>query len=574
MTRCVAPARAFMLVVVASLLLPEGAVRAAVGPPPFELGRAGGRLVTALRAEPKTFNPLLAVDAPSKEVIWRIAGDLIHINRETHATEPALATGWKASRDGRRYTVHLRRDVRFSDGHHFDADDVVFSFQAYLDERVGSPQRDLLVVEGQPIVVTKIDAFTVAVDMAAGYAAAERLFDSVAILPRHKLEAAWRAGRLRDAWGIGTPPTEIVGLGPFRLREYRPGERVVVERNPYYWQRDAAGMPLPYLDELVWVHMPSEEAQVIRFQSGQLDVLTRLAPPHIPGLERQAASRRYRIDDLGPGLEYNFLFFNLSAERSRVPFALDVRFRQAVSLAIDRAAVARLVFGGRASPIWGHVTPGNKHWINDKLPRTSAGATQARERLKAAGGSWRGDGALVDPSGRIVTFTLLAAAGNSAMTETATLIQADLAAVGIQVQIVPLEFRALLDRVLVSRDYDAALLRLGSGDVDPTAEMNVWPSRGATHLWNPGRSTPATSWEAEIDRLMQRQLTARSTADRKAVYDRVQAIVAEQLPIIPLVSPHIVVGATIGLGNLRPAVLDHYTLWNAERLFWREGRSR
>lgn len=537
-----------------------------------DVGKRGGRLVTALRAEPRTFNPLVAADGSSKEVIWRIAADLIHINRETQRTEPALATSWRVSPDGLHYTLELRRGVKFSDGDPFDADDVVFSLEAYLDPKVDAPQRDLLIVGGKPIVVRKLGQYSVAVDLAAPYAAAERLFDGLAMLPRHRLAAAVAGGRAQSAWGLDTAPSEVVGLGPFRMTEFRPGERVVVQRNPYYWKTDAAGAALPYLDEIVWRVVPTDDAQVVRFQSGELDVLTRVAPQHVAALEQGAAVRGYRLQDLGASLEYNFLFFNLASDMQRLPIVHDARFRQAVSLAIDRAAVAKLVFGGRATPIWGHVTPGNRIWLNRSLPTPVASPARARELLKASGCTWGADGSLRAPTGAPIALTLLAAAGNSVMIETATVLQADLKAIGIPVQIATLEFRALLDRVLKTRDYDAALLRLGSGDVDPNGEMNVWPSNGATHLWNPGRDTPATPWEAEIDRLMAQQLTTVDATKRKALYDRVQAIVAEQLPLIPLVSPNLVVGVSRGLGNIRPAVLDHYVLWNADELYWRSPR--
>lgn len=532
-------------------------------------GVRGGRIVAALRAEPRTFNPLVAADAPSKEVIWRTAADLIHINRETQRTEPALATNWKVSPDGLHYTLDLRRDVRFSDGEPFDADDVVFSVQAYLDERIAAPQRDLLIVGGKPIVARKLDAYRVAIDLAAPYAAAERLFDGLAMLPRHRLEAAVREGRAAAAWGVGSPPADVVGLGPFRLKEHRPGERVVVERNPYYWRTDAAGVRLPYLDEIVWRVVPTDEAQVVRFKSGELDLLSRVPPAHVDVLAGEA--RGYAVRDLGASLEYNFLFFNLAEDRQRLPLVHDARFRQAVSLAIDRAAIARLVHQGRATPIWGPVTPANTAWVNRAIATAPPSPGRARTLLRAAGATWAADGSLLDAAGTPVAFTLLAAAGNAALAETATIVQADLRAIGVRVQVATLEFRALLDRVLKTRDYDAALLRLATGDVDPNGEMNVWPSTGATHVWNPGRRSPATAWEAEIDRLMARQLTTRDPAARKVQYDRVQAIVAEQLPVIPLVSPHLVVAAKTGLGNLRPAVLDHYLLWNADELFWRAG---
>src|SRR5271156_2012321 len=94
-------------------------------------GHAGGRLVVALRSEPKTLNPALALDEPSRDVIRCLTADLIHINRGSLKTEPSLAKSWSVSKDGRQYTLQLRRGVRFSDGQSFNADDVLFSFQVY-----------------------------------------------------------------------------------------------------------------------------------------------------------------------------------------------------------------------------------------------------------------------------------------------------------------------------------------------------------------------------------------------------------------------------------------------------------
>src|SRR5271163_4878739 len=163
-------------------------------------GHAGGRLVVALRSEPKTLNPVLAVDEPSREVIRCLTADLIHINRGSLKTEPSLAKSWSVSRDGRQYTLQLRHGVRFSDGEPFNADDVIFSFQVYLDEKVDSSQRDLLIVGGKPITVVKVNDFTVRFELAQPYAAAERLFDSIAILPRHLLESTYQNGSFPQAW--------------------------------------------------------------------------------------------------------------------------------------------------------------------------------------------------------------------------------------------------------------------------------------------------------------------------------------------------------------------------------------
>src|SRR6185503_998032 len=154
----------------------------------------------------------IAVDRPSKDLVQRMNADLIHINRATQRTEAALAKSWTVSRDGLRYTVTLRRGIQFSDGHPFDADDVVFSFRVYLDEKVASPQRELLTVGGKPIAVRKQDQHTVIFELSEPYAAAERLFDNVAMLPRHLLQKAYDEGRLTEAWSPATAAAEFAGL--------------------------------------------------------------------------------------------------------------------------------------------------------------------------------------------------------------------------------------------------------------------------------------------------------------------------------------------------------------------------
>ena len=454
-------------------------------------GQHGGRLVASLRSEPRTFNPVLAADSPSREVIQRLMGDLVRINRATQQTEPALAKSWQASRDGLRYTLKLRRGVRFSDGRPLTADDVVFTFQVYLDENVRSPQRDLLLVGGKPVRVSKIDAHTVVFELPQPHAPAERLFDSIAILPRHLLEPLYRAGKFAEAWSLATPSAKIAGLGPFRLKEYVPGQRVVLERNPFYWKVDPRRRRLPYVDELVFVIAPNEDAQVLRFQAGEIDLLSRMSAKNFTALSR-AAHGRFRLMDVGPGLEYHFLFFNLNdfsgknlpeAARKQAWFR-DARFRQAISAAIDREGIARLVFDGRVTPLWAHVTPGNKLWVNTAVPQPPQSLERSRKLLREAGFSWRADGKLADSSGQPVEFSIINSSSSAVRTQMSTIIQDDLNKLGITVNVIALESRSVLDRIFNTFDYEAALAGLASGDVDPNSEMNVWRLNGATHLWN------------------------------------------------------------------------------------------
>ncbi len=546
------------------------------------VGQRGGRLVLALKSEPKTLNPVVDIHEDSQAVIWRLMADLMHINRYSQEVEGALAESWTVSEDGRRYTVKLRRGVRFSDGHPFDADDVLFTFAVYLDEKVKSPYRDALIVGGRPIEVRKSDQHTVVFDLAAPYAAGERLFDRLAMLPQHLLEESHGQGRVRDAWPVTAPAAEIAGLGPFRFKQYIPGERCVLERNPYYWKVDKAGQRLPYFEEVVFLFVPDDEAQLVRFQAGDTDIVDRLSAENYLALERSDRGRRFQLLDRGPGLIYNFLFFNLNDLEERGLSEISRRqawfrqraFRRAVSLSIDRAGIVRLVFQRRASPLWSHVTPGFKRWVNDEIATPPRSLSAARELLKAAGFGWSSDKKLIDASGQAVEFSIITSSSNQQRMQMATIIQDDLKQLGMSVRIVPLEHGALVDRITRTFEYEACILALGSGDSDPDSQLPLLLSSGGLHLWQVGQDEPATAWEAEIDRLMKAQSIAVDHARRKELFDTVQDVMAENLPIIFLASPHVLAGAKRDIGNFNPAVLDHTTLWNVESLFRRDNQAR
>ena len=362
----------------------------------------------------------------------------------------------------------------------------------------------------------------------------------------------------------------------FVLKEYTAGQRIVLEKNPYYWKQDGAGVRLPYFNELVFLFVASEDAQVIRFEGGDTDILSRFSAENFSVLEKQQAARNYHVDDLGAGLEYSFLFFNMNdlgaktlpeIARKQAWFR-DLRFRQAVSAAIDRAGIVRLVYSGRATPLWGQVTPGNKLWVDATLPHPTRSLDRARQLLQSAGFSWKPDGTLVDPHGNDVEFSILTSASNSQRTKMATIIQDDLSQLGMKVQIVSLEFRAMVDRLLNT-------LRLRSRDHGPrqrrcrsTAEMNVWVSSGETHLWDLEgqaryalgiRNGPADGTAADHARLFEAQAVVRSRPGNSGRRS------ASDLPCEPRYS----CGRSKSHWKLPPAILDPYALWNVEELYAR-----
>lgn len=539
------------------------------------LKRSGGRLVTPLTAEPQTFNPVLVTDSASRTVLHRTTANLFRINRATQQVEPELVESATVSPDGRIYTLRLRPGLRFSDGQPLDADDVVFSIQVYLDPEIASPERSVLLIDGQPISVEKIDPLTLTVELPAPYAAAERMFDGIAILPQHLLADAYEAGTFTTAWGIDSPASEIVGAGPFRLASYETGRRLILERNPHYWKVDAEGRQLPYL-EAIEMRRIAQEAQTLSFLAGELDVVDRLTPGDFSTLEREAPNRGYRLRDLGPGLDVQFMFFNLNelAER-RLPkvsrkqtWFRELGFRRAVLTAIDLEAIVRLVFQGHATPLASHVAPGNQHWVNSSLTPPETSHESARKQLEGLGFYWDDAGNLRERDNLAVQFSLMTIASRPQTERIATVIAEDLRQLGITVQVTPLELSAVLQRLFTTYDYEACLLAVGGSTGGPNTARSMLQSSGRNHFWRLGLAAEA-GWQSEIDELMASQATVLDVTQRKAMYDRVQELVAQNLPLLPLVSPNVLVGAQHGLENFHPAVLPHHTLWNAEALYWR-----
>jgi peptide/nickel transport system substrate-binding protein len=314
----------------------------------------------------------------------------------------------------------------------------------------------------------------------------------------------------------------------------------------------------------------------VRFQSGELDVVTTLTADTFTALEGNAKGEQ-RVHDAGPGLEYSFLVFNLN-ERS--PSAIvqrkqrwfkQVAFRRAVSAAIDRESVVRIVYHGLGDPINVPVTKGNPQWINNAILPTPRSLEHARKLLKDSSFSWK-DGVLIDSDGEPVAFSILVSSSSSQRGRMATIVQDDLRQLGMQVSVVSADSRGVQDRVLNRQHYEAALMALASGDADPNSDINMWVANGSLRMWN--MKGHITDWEREIDSLMRHQMVTLDYRKRKQLYDRVQQLISDNLPIICIASPHILFGASTRLQRLRPAVLRPYALWNADELYLDEAGAR
>jgi peptide/nickel transport system substrate-binding protein len=524
----------------------------------------GGELLASVHTDPRTFNQFIttARDSTTHLVSTLTHATLVRLNRASEEVEPWLAESWTRAADGLSYTLKLRPNVTFSDGHAFTSDDVLFSFEAAYDERAGGALADSLSIGGKKLQVAAPDPLTVIVTFPTPFAPGLRILDGLPVLPRHKLGGALKNGTFAQAWGLGTPLDQLAGLGPFVITQYTPGQRLVFGRNSHYWRNDAKGVALPYLDRLTVEIIPDQDSELLRLDAGQLDMTTtEMRPEDYAPLKRAAGAGRLRILDLGVGFDADSLWFNLKPgglgpSDARAPWLQSDALRRAISMAVDRTVFANTVFLGAGVPVYGPVTSANRKWYAAELPPMPHDSARARALLASVGLLDRnGDGLLEDASNRPARFALITQKGNTPLERGAAVIRDELRKIGLTVDVVLLEGNATIQRVL-SGHYDAVYFRLTTTDADPAMNPDFWFSSGSAHVWNPEQTTPATSWERRIDELMRRQTGSFDDADRKRLFDEVQKIFVEHLPMIQFVAPRIYVAVSTRVTNLTPTVFS------------------
>ena len=535
-----------------------------------DVATRGGRFVSSLRSEPRSFNRHVRSDFPIDLYQQLTGSKLVRVNRVTAVPEPALAEKWSTSPDNRTFTLTLREGVVWSDGTPFTADDVLFSFEATYDPRAKSALASSMVVGGKPLEVSSPDPRTVVVTYPSTFGPGISLLDNLPIMPKHKLQAALKAGTFRDAFGVATPPEELVVLGPFKLSSYVPGQRLIFDRNPRYWKKDEAGVQLPYVDQLVLEVVPDQNAELVRLQSGQFDMLQQaVRAEDLATLKPLVSQGRLEIIDLGVGTDPDLLFFNLRspywAKDPRGRWIMRKEFRRAISHAIDREAYANTIYLGAGVPIWGPVTPGNAQWFSPNVPRYGYSLDRAREILAGLGLANRdADEWLEDDKGTEARFTVLTYKGNTSLERGSALLRDELKKVGIAVDVVMLEQGALVSQ-MVKGDFDAIFFFITATNLDPSMNLDFWLSSGGSHIWNMAQGIPATDWEKEIDDLMLALTAETDHQERRRLFDQVQRIFADNLPAIYFVAPRLNMAVTRRLGGLTPSVLRPQLLWNAER---------
>ncbi|HVP15163.1 MAG TPA: ABC transporter substrate-binding protein [Terriglobales bacterium] len=552
-----------------------------------EIGVRGGRFVYAVMNDAKTFNPIMSNETSSSDVNGRLYASLTDYDNARQESAPRLAKSWEVSRDGWTWTWHLRRGARFSDGHPLTAEDVLFSFAVAYDSTLHQSIYDQLTFDGKKVEISAPDSYTVVTRLPRPLARELVVpkLSALRILPKHVLEPLWRAGRFASAYGVGTPPESLVTSGAWRLERFAPHEMTVLGRNPWWFGVDARGQRLPYLDQLVYLVVPDDNAAVLRFENGEVDALSDVKPEDYATFARGETRGAYTLRDLGAALTSNFFWFDLNRERKGggkrevgEPCAGAVKyawfanrdFRRAVSMAIDRDAIIRSVFFGEGVKNWSLMTPGYRLFHAPAVSGPDYDPAGARRLLARLGFRDRdGDHVLEDADGHPVRFTLKTNSSTARM-QMANFVRDDLAKVGIACTVSVIDYTVMINNMREDFDYDAILAGLtGAVPPDPGMAGNFYRSGAISHFWNIRQPKPETRAEARLDSLFDALLEPRSLAERRRISAEMDRIIVDQCWVIWLPTMKVKLPVRNRFGNLHPTIVPQRLLWNIETVFVR-----
>jgi peptide/nickel transport system substrate-binding protein len=560
--------------------------------------RTDTQLTLATLTDPKTFNPSLNSSFP--HIFLFTYEGLTRINGQTGAIEPALAESWTLSPDQRRMVFTLRPGLRWSDGQPLTAADVVFTFRDVLfNPEVPAEAKEELKIGAAAVfpTVRQLDDRRVEFVLPEPFAPllnAVSAPDGVMILPRHALQTSLQTkaadGNLAflSTWNTDTPPQQVVTNGPYQMESYVAGQRLVFRRNPYYWRKDAQGKALPYVDRVVWQFIESTDAQLLRFRSGELDVMgdaRPLRPEYYSLLKREERRGGFRVYNGGPWSGMLYLAFNQNPGQTqdgkpivdpvKLKWFSNVNFRRAIAYGIDRDRMNTNIFRGLGVPQHSSISVQSPFFLSPQagLKTYAHNLAKAKALLQQEGFRLTEQRQLVDAAGHRVRFTLLTNAGNKVREAIGGQLKQDLGQLGIQVDFQPINFNTLGDRLNTSRDWEAHIIGF-TGGVEPHGLANFWMTTGASHYFNlaPQPGQPAIrNWrpypfEQEIDRLFIAGAREPDPAKRKAIYADFQRLAQDQLPIIYLVNDSALMAVRNTVRGLRYTGLPSWGLWNVPEL--------
>lgn len=522
------------------------------------------QLVVSVTTDPKTFNYILFQETP--HVFGLTFKGLTTLNGAGEI-EPELAESWQVSEDKQHIIFTLRDGLKWSDGQPLTADDVVFTYKDLVfNKQIPSDKKDYLKigVSGALPKIRKIDARRVEFILPEPFAPFLRTTaapdDAVAILPKHILSESVTSKdsqgkpKFMSTWGTDTNPSKIIVNGPYQIASYIPSQRVVFERNPYYWRKDAQGNQQPYIQRIIWQIVENTDTSLLQFRSGSLDTVVASAAS-FSLLKHEEKRGKFTIYNGGPAFGTSFIAFNLNTgKRDGRPLVEPIKsrwfntvaFRQAVAHAIDRRTMINNFLRGLGEPQNSPIDVQTPYYLSPKegLKVYDYNPQKSKELLLGAGFKYNNQGQLVDADGNLVRFTLLTSAGSRTGGDIGSQIKRDLSKIGMQVDFQPIAFGTLGEKLTNTLDWECYFGGL-TGGIEPNQGANVWLPEGNFHSFNqapqagqpPIEGREVADWEEKIGQLYIQGARELDEAKRKAIYAQIQRLSQEYLPYIYLINP-------------------------------------
>lgn len=515
------------------------------------------QVVFSVLSDPKTFNAVLSQESPN--IFGYTYEGLITENPITGKKEPALAESWDISEDNKTIIFTLRKNLKWSDGQPLTAKDVIFSYNdLYLNPKISNNYRDSLRI-GQSGAFPKINQlddrrieFKIAEPFAPFLDSAE-----MPILPEHILretiEKKDKNGNpiFLSTWGTDTPPDKLVVNGPYKLKSYITSQRLIFNKNPYYYKKDQAGNSLPNIREIILAIVESTDTSLLQFRSGSLDSVG-ISSEYFSLLKKEEERGNFTIYNGGPAFGTSYLTFNLNQGKrngkslvspNKSEWFNNINFRQAIAHALDRERMINNIYRGLGQVQNSEVSV-QSPFYNNNLKGYNYDPKKAKELLLKEGFNYNQKGELLDKNGNRVRFTLNTNAGNKIRESLGTQIQEDLSKIGIQVDFSPIAFNVLVDKLSNSLEWDAIILGLTGGN-DPHAP-NIWYTDGNLHMFNqkpqagsqPIEGRKIADWEQQIAELYLKGSQELDREKRKVIYNEAQVLTEKYLPFIYLVNPY------------------------------------
>lgn len=465
----------------------------------------GGKLILASIGEPSNLIPILAADSASHEVAGFLYTSLIKYDKDYNIV-PLAAKSYEVLEDGRLFRFELREDVYWQDGVQLTADDVYFTYKLTIDPKTPTPYAaDCLLVKE----FKQTGKFSFEVRYEKPYARAIITW-MMAILPKHILE---HEDITKTAFARSP-----VGAGPFKLKEWKTGSRLVLEANENYFEGR------PYLDSLIYRIIPDVTTIFLEAKAGKVDYLGLTTQQYLlqtKGREWDEVWNKYKYIANG----YTYIGFNL-----KHPFFADRRVRQALSYASDRDTVIKGALLGLGEKTAGPYKPGT--WVYNTALSPYPYDPQKALELFAQAGWTRGKDGYLQKDGRRFSFTVLVNQGNKERETVLLILQEQWKKLGIDIKIRTVEWATFINEFVLKGQYDAVILAWNILE-DPDI-CDVWHSSAIrqnglnfVHFRN-----------AEADMLLEKGRSTADRTERKAYYDRLQEILHEEQPYLFLYVPY------------------------------------